>query len=415
MPDLDTEFRDLRRVLHTTIDQPDLVDIAARARARTTRRRTQWTAMAAVLVVAVTVPFLRGDEVADAPPADQPDRSIISSNPYLGGLEFVTPERGYAIESNCLWYDSDREDCRYDLLATTDGGRSWEAHPLPPAADGKIYTRLRGWYAIGEDNVVVDRTTLDDRHERILSVDGGRTWSVVEEPTGAAPSPEISAAGGLVGDCPPTEEHCPKVATILPDGRTSPLVTQPPLTHPVPSYYPTTEGTWWVHGRDPATGELALAVSQNDGRTWTARTLGLPVDDEWAGYVSVAEYDGTLYTAVSEYRLSSPNLLTAMFLSTDGGATWTRTREYADDERPRSLAGELVVTPSGELLVDSVPDDRKTYATTDGGVTFTEAKHQFTGIVYRVQAGYVEVPWRPVKTGHAFSPDGVGWRPFTVG
>jgi hypothetical protein len=372
--------------------------------------------MAAALVVAVTVPFLRGDRVPDAPAADAPDRPIISGSPFRMGVEFVTPERGYAIETNC-GYGSGRDDCRYDLLATTDGGRSWEAHPLPPTADGQIYTRLHRWSAIGEDELVVDRTTPDERLERILSDDGGWTWSVVAEPFAAAPSPTISATGGLVGDCPlwSVEVRCSKVATILPDGRTAPLTSQPPLSSPEPGYYPTTEGTWWVHGQDPATGEQALAVSRDDGRTWTTRTLGLPFDDGLVGYVSMAEHAGTLYAAVVEYRMSSPNLLTAMFLSTDGGATWTMTREYADNERPRYLSVDLVVTPSGELLVNGMIGDRKTYATTDGGVTFTEAEHQFSGRVYRVWAGYVEVPWRPVKFDHAFSSDGITWREFTVG
>ena len=427
MPDLDTELAALRHRMRDTIDQPDLTDIAARARARTTRRRMQWSAVAAVLVVAATVPLLRGAVAPDAPVADRPDSPVISGNPHLNGIEFVTPERGYAIESNCAtssgsWITSAdtyaaTSDCRYNLLATTDGGRSWTAHPLPPTADGKIYTRLHSMDVLDENTVMIDRTTPDNRNERILSVDGGRTFSVVAEPIVAGPS--VSVAGVLVSGCPPilgdVEMRCATVATILPDGRTSLLANQPPLTYPDPGYYPTTEGTWWVSGRDPATSELALAVSRDAGRTWTTRPLGLPVGDAWRGYVSVAEHDGTLHAVVVEADTTPASRLSAMFTSTDGGIGWTRTRTYAYDEVPRSSAGSLMVTPSGDLLVNSLLDDRKTYVTSDGGVTFTEADRSFAGIVYRVRAGYVEVPWRRVKTDHAFSVDGVEWRPFTVG
>lgn len=416
MPDLDTELTALRHRMRDTIDQPELVDIAARARARTTRRRMQWGAMAAVLVVAAAVPLLRGAVATDPPAADRPDGPVISSKPHLTGIEFVTPERGYAVESNCAYSGT---DCRYDLLTTSDGGGSWATRPLPPTADGKIFTRFYGMYVLGENEVMIDRTTPDNRNERIISVDGGRTWSVVAEPIVAAPSPTISAAGALVSGCPPivgdVDVRCATVATILPDGRTSLLANQPPLNHPVPGYYPTTEGTWWVSGQDPATGELAVAVSRDAGWTWTTRTLGLPVAEGWRDYVSVAEHDGTLYVSVAAPNTTPRSMLTAMFVSTDDGRTWTRTRTYAEDEVPRSAAGDLVVTRSGDVLVNSLFDDRKTYVTTDGGATFTEAERPFAGIVFRVRAGYVEVPWRRVKTDHAFSADGVEWRPFTVG
>lgn len=417
MSDLDTEFRDLRKVLHTTIEQPDLVNIAALARARTSRRRTQWSAAAAVLLVAAAVPLLRGDAESPAPVGEAPDRPVVTGNLFVNGIDFVTPERGFAIESNCLY--SDRDDCRYDLLGTTDGGRSWTSHPLPRTEDGIIFTRFQAMYVLGENEVMIDRTTSDDRNERILSVDGGQNWSVVAEPIVAAASPTILAAGGLVSGCAPlvpdVEMRCATVATILPDGRTSQLVTQPPLEHPVPNYLPTTEGTWWVHGRDPATNDLALAVSRDEGRTWTTRSLDLPMIEWGRGNVAVAEYDGTLYASVSDYRAPQPVALIAMFVSTDGGQSWTRTREFDDDAYPRSMVGDLVVTPSGEVLVNSLIDDQKTYVTTDGGETFTEAERHFGGVVFRVHAGYVEEPWRKVKIDYAFSTDGGEWRPLTVG
>jgi hypothetical protein len=194
-------------------------------------------------------------------------------------------------------------------------------------------------------------------------------------------------------------------STVAATGSAVSTPTQPQLTEPEPGRTATADGSWWTVGRDAATGGWALAVSGNDGATWSTSVLAVPGKPNPTGGWHVVESDGVMYATVAGAVDGGPYGLLAVFRSTDGGMSWTRTWAGSD---LAGAVGSPVLTSDGRLLVYSA--SLGTFESTDG-VTFRRSARQLPGAVKWTRAGYLL--WES-EGRYQVSTDGVRWRKFTV-
>lgn len=399
MPDLDTELSALRDRLRESITPPDLALVADRARERTVRRRTQFAAIAAVLVVTAAVPVLRAMPGGD-PTADQPTRTA----PPTYSVEFADANHGFAIDRQC---DRSGGTCR--LLSTSDGGEHWSTHDLPPATSDAA---IIGLIALGPERVAIDRLApgLDGGGERIYSDDAGQTWQTVPSQDDPQPIEEIPE-GGVLGGCAGSPEHvsCGELVVAMPDsGQTRALAHQPGLFGMLPGPAPTAEGTWWVSGTDPVSDATVLSVSTDDGRSWRSTPMDVP-DSRPSSTWAVVEGGGALYAAVSGTPDRTLDLL-GVFRSDDGGVTWARADRPVEGRPVPGFVGTPVLTADGLLLNTG----RGTYESEPGVGWFIPSEEELSGYVRWTRAGYLS-DLSSSGDEFAVSTDGVEWRPFTVG
>jgi photosystem II stability/assembly factor-like uncharacterized protein len=413
--DLDTALRGLRDELHTDIPVPDLARIAGRARQRRTVRRMQIGAVAAVVLVSVAVPMLRSMPTDGVPPAQPP---AIRSVPYT--VDFADAEHGYALSRECT-PDSRATApdgqyltrCSFALLATDDGGRNWRPRELPgdtePSYDGFLQVH-------GPERILFGRVVYHDV-ERSMSDDAGRTWRRIvpdDVDTTGEPSP-FPPGSQLATTCldAMTDKGCTTgLGALSPDAdRVNPALTQPPLSNPHGSKVATAGDRYWTVGRDPATRRFCVSVTSDAGASWSTTMLdipGAPVNENaWA----VVENDGVMYLTVEGTlaRGGTPGLL-AVFRSTDGGVSWTRTWHAEQNDPIWGTQGSTVAAADGRLIVNSLVDG--TFESTDGGQTFTVAKRQLPP--WRIEwtrGGYLA---RGPNNRFQLSQDGLDWRPFQL-
>lgn len=402
MSELDTKLAALRADLHETISPPDLGHVTGMARQRTTRRRMQIGAVAAVVAVSVAVPLLRSlpDDRTPARP------SLPASMTFQ--LDFADPDHGFALGSDCRQPDG---PCTLALFATEDGGRSWERRPLP---DGDKRYALGDVTVHDANTLSVNRVHLDEQWHPINSDDGGRTWHATTTGPQAAPAPmprDARVHSVCVGEDDTEPAGCRMgVGTVSSDpGRTAPAPAQPSLIEPVIGRSATAGGHFWAAGVERTTGRWALSVSGDGGVTWSTTPVTIPGEPSMLDPWAVVEGDGVLYATLQGSIAKGPFGLLAVFRSDDGGVTWTNTWRATPTTVLQAMLGSPVATADGRLLV---------YTTTTGthesrdGRTFTGARQQVPGEVQWTRGGYV------AKRGpHAYSVsrDGTTWRYFEIG
>jgi photosystem II stability/assembly factor-like uncharacterized protein len=411
--DLDQELTRMREGVRDTLPVPAFEQVVARHKQRVVRRRMQIGAAVAVLVVSLAIPLLRGQMIEDAKPAaPPPNQSVLPKGPFLSDADFFDADHGYVVRTTCE--NGDPQKCVEGLLATSDGTH-WERRPLPKPGTVRSWARA-SIEVLGQDELTVDWTEAQgELTHRIRSVDGGRTWRTVKVPdTVTATVPEIPENAALVWTCAQLVgggHTCAErgFAVVLPgSGRSALLANRPHLSAMMAGEVPTLDGRWWVAGRDPKTNEWSLAISDDNGRSWTTSRLGFR--DSVYGYGwSVNSAGGTLYASAVGALPNSSNGLTAIFRSTDGGRTWQRTWQPADGKEPRRVYSGVVPGENGSLMVNT--PDGKSYVSSDGGRTFQVSKRKFEDYSYRTRAGFV--------AGSAdvldFSPDGIDWRRVKIG
>lgn len=393
MSDLDTELRALRDELNEAIPLPDVEHVTSRAR---TRRRLQVIAIAAVIAVAIAVPVLRLLP-ADPPQVGNPPPPPVSN---VITMDFFDTEHGYALTRSC----PPGETCTFALFRTADGGRDWERANLPAPLTPKTGYFSAGMYVLGPDEVLIYRPNGEDS-DRIFSTDGGRTWQTTVKwwllNGAAAPLPP---GGNLTGRCGDQHDadRCGLVGAHQPDsGAFAPAPTQPPLNTMQLGWSATQDGKWWVAGRDRTNDKWTIAISADDGRTWSASALDL-VETPSLGSWGVVERNGVMYATASNYRG-----LLGVWRSLDDGQSWTRTWSQGSQWLPAPDATPIAAG-DGSLIVS---DGKATYVSTDQGSTFRPADKKLTGEVVWTPGGYL----RSVGAKFALSTDGLSWREFTVG
>jgi hypothetical protein len=399
MSELDSGLTELRDDLRATINRPDLGQVAGRARQRSVRQRMQLGAIAAVVAVSVTVPVLRS--VPDGP-ADLP-----VTPDYHYQVDFADADHGYALGSDCEPGGS----CSFTLLATEDGGRSWEPRTVPK--DGGPY-REGSVSVFGPSRVTFTfvRST-SDTIAQFVSEDAGRTWRAFEV-WGVGASSPIPSGASLMHICRDSSSECLSGAGVMSSdrGELLPTPAQPPLGGPLlVGRVATAGGRYWMAGTHEASGRWAIAVTSDAGRTWATTEVDVPgkASSESGEAWSVVEQGDVMYATVRGAIGSGPFGLLAVFRSTDQGMSWTRTWYATPTEGLQGLAGSPIATADGRLIVYSTVDGP--FESSDGGQTFTRSSLPLPGKVVWTRAGYLVL--RP-ETGYDLSSDGLDWRTFTL-
>jgi hypothetical protein len=376
---------------------------------RTTRRRMRLWAVLAVLAVGLTIPLLRTqlEPVPDEGLEVHPDVGEFDA-PVVYDVDFVDDRHGYALWGRCTNGADFR--CERKLMVTEDG-RTWTHRPfsVPELATP---TRLAGrLLALGPGRILLTDLDTGGARSRFYSGDGGRSWGVVPAtPEGTIRSLPKDALLEIA--CVETvhdlnECRRQRLLVTLPDTGHRARLTSP-LSQPRPESRALADGSWWITGRDPKTGQWAVAVSRDAAATWAVSVLALDpalILDR----LSVAGSGSTTYVLATGRMpdTTEPRSLVAIFRTTDGGTTWAQTWR-SDGNFPRTLGGALV-TPDGALYI-APSDTGPSYRSRDGGVTFSAVRGgpRLTSI-RRTRTGYLAVPQHAPPGQYLTSTDGAQW------
>jgi hypothetical protein len=417
--DLDHELTQLRDEMRGSMPVPGLNKIVARHKQRVVRRRMQLGAVVAVLVVSLAMPLLR-EQMAPEPrnPAVPPASGPLPKEPFLTNVDFVDDDHIYAIRMTCANGDENR--CKEQFLVTKDG-EHWETRRLPRPESAPSWARAR-LMALSQDELTVewDASAAPETAKiyRERSTDGGRTWEQVKVPTVVTDTvEEIPDGGKLISTCAKLVgggTQCAEqgVAVLLPgSGESALLANRPRLTAMSAGPDALANGQWWMVGRDPKTNKWALAISGDDGRTWTTRLLNITASVDPFGW-SVDSSGDALYATAIGPRSNTSNGLMAIFRSTDGGRSWERTWNPVGEQTPRRVFGNTVVAEDGTLTINAT--DGKAYVSRDDGRTFSEIEPRFGDYAFWIGTGYLAVD---VDSGREvdYSKDGVHWRKVKIG
>jgi hypothetical protein len=308
---------------------------------------------------------------------------------------------GFALLAKCV-EDVERPEngfCRQYVAVLDKGASQWRLRKAPltePSGTDGISADLR---VLGPGRAWMREWVEEDRHRNWFTTDGGRTWQArdVKRAGEVRSIPKDAALSTLCG--PPTAPdglECPKDRLMVmspDDGRLRQLSTNPPLSGLLhPATYAEPDGSWWVSGEDPSTGEPAVAVSRDAGRTWTASVL----DAAETGELPAGE--------------PVKNPVRAIHRSRDGGRTWERTWTTSPDREPRTLMGVLVPGKGDALLLHA---ESGTFTSPDGGRTFTR-----TGRGPGLGHASVVPLGRLVTAGaceYRITADGERWTRFAIG
>jgi hypothetical protein len=170
-------------------------------------------------------------------------------------VEFVDADRGYALFTSCG--DDSGDGCNAILLATTDGGRSWERreHPSHRGENQQLY-------AAGETVVL-----LAEPHGYYVSKDAGRTYTAYPY-TERPPDPYWALGGGFQLCC---DTQPPEVVEWV-DDRKRPVPTAPP----VPGLSTVGFDGRVLHAVGLEDGKAYAVLSTDRGKTWRQVFLGAP-------------------------------------------------------------------------------------------------------------------------------------------
>jgi hypothetical protein len=401
---VEAALADAGPVSWASVRQPVVDRVLARATQRATRKRMLAVAAAAVVVLAVVVPLLRVKETP--PPVAIPPPSTSWTPPshkYVSEVEFADDHHAYALRADCP-----SSDCDLELLESDDG-RHWTARPVRKPAQPEPMMGVLN--VLGPLEVAVDWFPVSppaSQVYRVHSSDGGRSWkSMSAEPRRTLSKIPVGAM--LMPPCFARSDPCTDdVPTlILPGGGESArLASAPRLLQAYPSRVPLAGNRWWITGLVPGTQQWAVAISGDNGRTWTLSRLALPrknISDAWA----VVGYGENLYACAMGPVDGSDWALVSIFHSGDGGRSWQRT-----SGKPLRTASAPVAAADGTLLTNT--ENGESLVSRDHGRTFTKTEPRFTGYAYWAGAGYVAMsepgPGHPVL----FSRDGLSWHDLHV-
>ncbi len=446
------DLNDFDATMRRTLDQvsaasqpaPDLADrLVANARAGKrsvvnlgARRHTaRWTlpllAAAAVIVLAV------GGAVATnlvtdrhhAPPQQSNSVSPPTPTPRPPALahfhayqeSFTDPQHGWALgEAQCA--SGARTDCAA-LLATTDGGQSWQPIGLPHGITSPFDSA-----SCGNNGTIagpcVDSVLFADEsdgylwslHELYMTTDGGKNWSLAETPSRSRPWPgaaSVVIAGDSVVRLAPVEQCSSPCQGAL---ETAPLGSGHwRTTTPAGAGIGYNNSALAVHDGDvyvfagstvekPSAGILR---STDGGRTWQRiahDVCGIAAhnadDDPFRADEGVVAGDGALAVTCV---VNGPREF--LRVAAPGSSAFSAERRYPNSD-PSTRGTSVVGAESGQVMtaasthVSDLGDDGPTtfYRTTDGGLTW-----QQTGTL---PAGTTDVHFSSGSVGYALASGG---------
>jgi hypothetical protein len=383
---------------------PDFAQVARRARRAKWRSRVT-TASAALAIFALLAPVgvltarERGSQAGPIshpdlttpvpvgltpPPAPTPSTELHSTIVAADGANLSSV---YALVDVCA-----PDSCNLQLTTL-------QIDPPPrvgPDRIGLLRSSSSQWLtgfrlsALSDSSLVVSAATAD----------GSRRYAQVN--TGTVADTQTNTLAKVGDRVAPIDTSGELWALDAKSGQLSNLAQQPPVRQPTVAQIAPKYGLW-VTGADPTTGGVAVAVSQDAGRSWKATVLGLAGD---AGLPVLASYNGR--TAYLMIRTIDGGF--ALMRSTDSGVTWQRLSTTLPWPATESDANYgLVVRPDGAILAWLQTTPTVVYAVSmDGGRTFAAATGP-GGPVIEVPGGYVALGSQP-----KLSPDGLSWANATV-
>lgn len=346
---------------------------------------------------------LRPEDVRE-PPAELPGRTAPADS---FTVDFADPQHGFAVRHSC---NGRLPGCWLSLLVTDDGGHNWGAEqPLPESVNspGRSSARLS---ALGGCALAIDAQADDPTKVfRIFSDDCGGHWRRVP-----------LRVDGEVSSIPPgaTLERCRIEVTIdycstgvvvtLPDsGRRVRLNTVPALDPLLPEKTPLEDGTWWLSGREPKTGQWSIAESRDDGRHWQLRELPEQPTQRVEAVRVTGLRVGDLYATFEGHPRYG---LVAIYRSADSGGHWQQTWR-ADTREPPRLPGTAMATTGGLLVTGEGSGSPQAWRSRDHGRTFTSPyPTDPRGTATRTRGGYL-VHWSDAGRWYR-SANGTGWSPM---
>ena len=210
------------------------------------------------------------------------------------------------------------------LYRTTDGGVNWNSHPVPFSSGSmQFLDPSNGWILVGlgagmsHMAVAVFRTS-----------DGGNTWSQVftDDPNATGTSDTLPFVGDKNGLTALDANHA------------------------------------WVTGAEPVSDFIYIYATQDGGQTWSAQNPSLPAG--FAGAMTNA-FPPRFFSATEgamRVGLYADTSATVLYLSHDGGQTWTASQ-------PVAIGGQVSLVSQMDFFVW---DGGSTlYASHNGGTSWT--------------------------------------------
>ena len=291
------------------------------------------------------------------------------------------------------------------VLKSTDGGASWT--PLaaqPPGLNGIFLLAVS---PVDPQRIFASGTSL------ATSSDGGASWSTVALPAAGAGcssvmaiTPNPSSAAGLFVGCPENGIHFSpdvtlpapvwtdwSVANGLTPNGTEPAQASDIAVHPA---YPATPTIW------TGTLDSGLYRTINGGSSWSPVNNGYqssdirslaphPLDQSVAGAVLLAGYGDAL----------GPT--TAIYKSSDGGASWLASLDGLNAQEIRSLAIDPTTVDSSPFTAENftvyatgrsppgISRNGGIYKSTDAGATWTTIDNGIASVSGARNMGKVRV------------------------
>ncbi|MDQ3463169.1 MAG: hypothetical protein M3500_00285 [Actinomycetota bacterium] len=378
-------------------------------------RPVRWIAAAVVAVLALIGWNVMGSDseqaldrvveshAAEPPGVGEPIPDVSPSTDHAEQLTFVDDQHGFIVQSTCAQAPGG-VPCPRRILATTDGGSSWQSRgPLPSYAQ-------TAYLLVAESER--DLTVLDVSLASVVrSVDGGRSWRQL--PITRA-DPAAAPAGALL-----VHDVGRRCSTDCPGS----LVWIDPATeelHPLPSQ------PWAGAHRDRSTlstawdGDIVAAaagtaglvsMSGDGGQTWIDTRLEVPLakGQRIQQSQAMAAGGGRAYAFMQVFGGLGMEA-TYGFRTDDAGVTWTDLR-FEDQQvwiPAGVIGGELISTDlPGRIFLSSAAGTRWAEAgTVAGGPWLSQTAPD--GAVLATVFNY-----RGEESYH-LSTDGRTWTPLTL-
>lgn len=297
------------------------------------------------------------DRAAESRSADPPQDRVIEPVPAgfpstdrADQLTYVDDAHGFLVQYGCPLSDGD-SSCPRRILATSDGGASWEARGRIPDYAEHSYQLA----AASQDELMLIGATLASMTR---SVDGGRSWSQLPVTLAEAATAPIGAT--LVQSAMQCEQVCHTTLGWI-DAAAQEL-------HPLPRRPAAVTGDFQGRPSMSSDGDIVIAsvadsaglvsMSTDGGQAWTDTRLEIPLDPAKVDqFVQVwAAGGGRAYALVQVYDGVNDTDSTYGFRTDNGGLTWA---DLGLVDRAVGLSdgvidGELITTDmSGQISVSS--------------------------------------------------------------
>ncbi len=313
---------------------------------------------------------------------------------------------GFALFQSCR---PDGSSCRVTSISVTADATHWvqRAVPSSPVNDGTTAGAVGmvspGLTVLGPRSVFYQAAPSGPR-SGFFSSDAGLTWTAV--PAGVNGSVAAIPSNGVLQAMCPTggADPCTTVALTvrLPgNGQLVKLSHQPDIAVETANAAPLADGSWWVSGN--RAGKPALAVSRDQGRSWTSSLL--PAVGGQQLFLSNVTGSGNRLWALDIGQLPDvKNGLLAVYRSDDNGRSWAVAWRAKPGREPRSALG-VAIASGNHLVICDESQPQRGWAAGIGGATFEQTTCPATWGPRWSRVGYLSYSDKTVS----FSPDGIRW------